>query len=388
MQIPISISKNKISIAFFASFLLLCLLHHFAQRPLWNDEQFIINNFKQLSYAQTFGMLVNSQAFPRVHMVLIRFIAEPMNYHLLLVRLFSLITMIAAFFVWAKIYKKTFKENIGFAFVLLSFTASFSMSYYASELKPYAMDVLVVGLFMLFLSRQKELQDGLPVKRDYLIASLLPITLLFSYGGFFVVWIVGLNFLLILRKNRKIFLLFLNYAIVSSLILILSYNIDIKFSKEVQEAYSYWNSYFVCRSSAGCFFESLGEGIQRLSTWWFGNTKAFKAAASPFIGFLLYSLVRYGYMSLRKSKFCIFSVETLSAVLFLELFVFGLLRKYPFTGERITLFLAPLIFSLIVRGIMDLRRIKLAFYGFSLYYIGYLLLCYGNSFIYYVKLYK
>ena len=54
-------------------FLFLCFLHFFSQRPLWLDERFILKNMQELSYPQVFGPLKYSQAFPRLHLLIIKF---------------------------------------------------------------------------------------------------------------------------------------------------------------------------------------------------------------------------------------------------------------------------------------------------------------------------
>lgn len=93
------VDLKKISWLMMGIFIGLCLLHYFSQRPLWLDEGFVYQSLTTYSYEQIFGPLKTQQAFPRVHLSLIKFVSENAHYHLWAVRLCSLIAMITAFFV-------------------------------------------------------------------------------------------------------------------------------------------------------------------------------------------------------------------------------------------------------------------------------------------------
>ncbi|MFH0918672.1 MAG: hypothetical protein V1830_06015 [Candidatus Omnitrophota bacterium] len=80
--------------------------------------------------------------------------------------------------------------------------------------------------------------------------------------------------------------------------------------------------------------------------------------------------------------------EALGLVIFLELVILGILRRYPFTGARMTLFFAPLVYYLIIKGIGSLKMNKLLYFSLNTCYISFLVMCSINSLFAYLKLYN
>jgi len=370
-------------------FIFLCLLHYFSQRPLWLDENFVLSNIKNLSLKGVFGPLSNSQAFPRFYLAVIKFFSQNLNYHVLSLRLLPLVSMVCAFFVWARVYGKAFSSNRHYFLVLFSFSASYYLSYYASELKHYSMDVLVAGIFCLYLIKQKQYADSAanPSKPFVMATLILPVSLLFSYSGFFVFWAVAYNFLSINRKNAKFLPLLLGYIFICFLSIIFIFFFDLRHTLSTSALFSYWNDYFLCLDSFSCFFKTFGEGLRKLAVWWFGNSSFFRRAASIFIPVFVFSVFGYGVKSLKKNKLKFINIDTLALIVLLELFILGIMRKYPFTGERITLFFAPFVLYLIVKGISSVKKVKLLYLGLNIFYAVFLLACGVNSFLTYLKFY-
>jgi len=368
-------------------FIFLCVLHYLSARPLWLDENFIFGNIKTLKTAQLLGPLKNSQAFPRIYLIVIKIFSQRFDYSVLSLRLFPLISMICAFFIWAKIYKEAFFHKWHFLMVLFSFAGSYSLSYYAAELKPYSLDLLVVGIFCLYLIHQERLVDRAPWKLFTIVTLMLPITLFLSYASFFVFWIVIYNFLLLVGKNRKILPLLIGYTAISVSSVIFVYFHDLKHGLANHGLLSYWNDYFLCSDSFYCFIKSFGEGLRKLSVWWFGNSDFFRRAASGFIPIFVLSMVIYGVRAIKKCKFKLLTIDAIGLVIFLELIILGLLKKYPFTGERITLFFVPFVFYFIVKGINSFRSNRPLYVGFNIFYIVFFLACNINSLLAHLKAY-
>ena len=370
------------------AFLFLCLLHFFSQRPLWLDEVSILKNIQELNYQQLFGPLNYAQAFPRVYLVVIKLVSGFFNYHVLALRIFPLISMLLGYAIWRKIYKEVFGSTGFFLLALFSMTGGYYFSYYAGEFKPYAMDVLVVGIFSWFLMRQKAWVEENRFARCYAVAVGLPFTLFFSYAAFLVFWMVGYNFLFLLRKRKDVRPLLAIYSTLSLLCLAFIYNFDLKHSWADQALMHYWDPYFICTQSGKCFGETVWEGVRRLSTSWFGKGKIFMQFASFLIPFFLYSIVRYGFGSWIKERGKIFSIASIYGILFLELFVLGCLHKFPFTGERITLFFAPFVFYGLIKGLYDLKQMRWMYYVFGISYLVLVGGSYGDSWVRYWALYK
>lgn len=369
-------------------FVCLSVLHYFSQRPLWLDEDFVYQNIVNLDYGQLFGPLKPTQSFPRVHLAIVKWIGSHFSNHDLSLRFLSLVFMVASYFVWKKLYKSTIKTERGLQLLLLLFSwcSSYWMVYYAAELKPYSMDVLGVGLFALFFLYQRRFEQKPPTKALYVLSALIPFLLFFSYGCIFVFWIACYNFLRLAWGNKKLWPVFVLNSLMALICFVAFYYTDIQHSITAAGV-NYWQSYFLCTESIGCFFETFGEGIKRFSVFWWGTQKIFRRAAVIFIPLFLYGLYRFGWLALKRDHFRILNIEALSCVLFAEFFVLGILQKYPFTGQRITLFFAPFVFYLVIKSLYEARRIKFLGNILFVYYIGYCILSFGISVWGYVHLY-
>lgn len=249
------------------------------------------------------------------------------------------------------------------------------------------MDILITGVFCLYLFYQKQITDEKIPKIFIMITLLLPFALFFSYSSFFIFWIVIYNFLFFIKKNYKIWALLLTYTFMSFSFIFLIFSFDLKYMLSTPALFSYWKDYFLCIDSFYCFIKSFGEGLRRLSVWWFGNSAFFRRTASFLIPFFVFSLFGYGVKSFIKNRFKLWDIGALSLIIFLELFALGIIKKYPFTGERITLFYAPFVFYLITRGIGSFKKHRPFYLGFNIFYIVFLLMCSLNSFLTYLKLY-
>ncbi|MBP9853735.1 MAG: hypothetical protein KBD53_02575 [Candidatus Omnitrophica bacterium] len=357
---------------FMGGFIFLCLLHLFSQRPLWLDENFVYQNIIQSTSVQLFGPLDTSQAFPRVHLCMVKWFSFLFDNHVVALRFFSFVFMTAAFLVWKRIYFSQIKENQTLVGLLLfSWVSSYWLVYYSAELKPYSMDVLTVGLYTLFFYFQNQFKDQAPSRLLWISSAFIPFLIFFSYASIFVLWIGVYNFLHLAFRNKKLIGVLILHGFISLVCLILFYWFDIRHSSSGTMS-NYWESYFLCTESAKCFFGTFGEGVKRYAVFWWGTQKFFRRAAVIFIPLFLYGLVRWGAGSFKKENFKIVSLESLSFVLFIEFIILGLLHKYPFTGQRITLFYAPFVFYLIIKTLIEARRIK--FLG-NILYSYYIVFC-------------
>lgn len=367
-------------------FIFLCLLHYFSLRPLWLDENLVFKNLQELSSLEILGPLKYTQVFPRVYLTIINFVAHEFNYNLLALRFLPLLCMLLAFFVWLRVYQKMLLGKWQALLAIFSFASSYRIIYYASELKPYSMDVLVAGLFCWYLICQKQLCNKAPSKPFIMATLLLPLTLVFSYSTFFLFWLVIYNFIFMIKKNYKIAILLAAYSFLCILLIVFVYYFYLRY--ELSGDPSAWNNYFLCTKSPYCFIKPFGEGIRKLTTFWFGNSKFFIRAASFLIPIFMISLFGYGIKSLKRNKLKFLDGDSFGLVIFLELVILGIMRKYPFTGARTTLFFAPLVFYLIIKGISYLKVNKPLYLSLNIFYISFLVMCSLNSLFAYLKLYN
>lgn len=362
-------------------------MHYFSFRELWLDETFILNNLKNLGYPQLIGPLKHCQAFPRAYLLIIKFFAEKFNYTILSLRFFPLVSMLVAFVIWIKIYRRIFSFSRDFLLILLSWVSGYALVYYSSELKQYSLDVLIFGVFVLYLIHQQDFKDKKPTLNFTILSLALPCLIPLSYSSVFIFWLPLFNFLFLMRSNKKIIFISIAYAVSSLFFIWLLYFFDLRFGLLSTCLFQYWNGYFLCTDSLYCFMRSFAEGISRFVVWFFGTQKLLKIAGAFLVPFFLISLFVRGVKSLKKERFKVFSLDAIGLVLFTELFILGLLKKYPFTGERITLFSAPIIFYFIVTGIGLLKKKEILYYGFTVFYCVFLIFSSANSFLKILKLY-
>ncbi|MBF0478979.1 MAG: hypothetical protein HQL26_05815 [Candidatus Omnitrophica bacterium] len=378
--------------------------HYFSSRPLWGDEELVLKNIQAPGYSSIFAKFVEPQLFPRVQLTVVKFIAAHFNNNVWSLRFISFITMLTAFWVWIPVFKRL-KDPHLIWLAVLSFVASFRLVYYASELKPYAMDVVSSGLFCWFLLYVSEQGDRVqnfaalkPTTNNqqpttgalYLMlgACLLPLLLFWSYGAFFLFWLVPVQFFLLSLKDKK-WRPYLWASVASSVLcFIIFYFIDLRFSLNIHATYDYWDSYFISTHSVKDFFATFFDGTRKLVAFWFGNTKAFIRLGTPLIPIFVIGLFYNGIKDWQANKIAISSVMVIALVIFTELFLFGIFRKYPFTGERITLFFAPLVFYVLIKTLDGMKKIRLLGTVCMIYYVGFCFFSLINTAVFFVRTFR
>ena len=383
-------SERWLTLAIFlmmAWYIFLCFLHLLSRRPLWNDEECVFRSIAAFSPTDFFHKwLLAIQMFPRVYLFLIQQIAKPFHFSLVMLRLPSFVCMMAGFFCWMKIASCELKNKLHYLTFCLSWAGSAVLIYYSAELKPYSMDVLVASIFILFLYHQEKLEkDG--GKKYATLLFILPALVLFSYPAYFFVALPLYNLFCWSRKDPKRLRSLAIYA--GSLILFagLSYFFDIRL-RPVKELTQGWNDYFVSLSSVGEFLKTSGEGTMNLlSRWFVERPKILKHIGIFFVmPFFLKMLVTFP-KNFRNENFQIKSIHTIAFIVFAELFLLGVMKKYPFTVPRTSLFFCPLLFLLVVKGIAGLKDWNKKFYGIILGSFIYFLifLSIGISFFVFAK---
>ena len=355
-------------------YLLLCVLHLFSLRPLWNDEECVFKSVEAFSPKDFFTkLLLAFQVFPRVYLFLIQQISKPFHFHLLMVRLPSFLCMVGAFFVWLKIASYEFKNRLHYLTFVLCWGASAVLIYYAAELKPYSMDVLVGALFILFLYRQEELEKNQTALKYSLILTALPALVLFSYPAYVFVFLPLYN-LLLPRKKAKGQLLFLMIYTGSLLTFgLFSYYFDVRL-RPVEALTDGFHDYFISFASTGEFFKTLGEGTMNLlSRWFVERPKILKQIGVFFVSLGFFRMFLGFFQNIGKDHYRVRSIHTLALVIFAELFLLGALKKYPFTVPRTSLFFCPIVLFLTVKGIDGTKNLNAFFHrllnGAFLFYL-------------------
>ena len=163
--------------------------------------------------------------------------------------------------------------------------------------------------------------------------------------------------------------------------------VDLKYFMHLDHWHDYWIDYYVRMDSFQTFTKPLWEGTRKIITVWFGNERIHRQLASPFIPLFLFILVKEGINAFKKDQGSIVNLNSILLILIVELMVLSFLGKFPYIGERITLYLAPMVFYAIAQGIEGLSRIKWLYYPVKYYFIGFLLFCCWNNFNIYLGFY-
>lgn len=350
-------------------YLTLCFFHYISQKPLWNDELAVKQSLDNFTSAKDFFTrpLYAVQVFPRFYLLVIYYIAQFFQSHVLGLRMISFIAMCAAFLLWARLMRRELKDHVAYLTFLLCWCASVPMIYYAAELKQYSMDVLVAVLFLLFLQNQRSWQQ---IKRKKLNITLvfLPALGLVSYPAFLFCFFPFYNLVRSVRRNKALITSLILFICSVLVFVSLSFYFDMRLApvSDLNVPHSGGHGdYMISFESIGDFFKTFGEGVNNLfSRFLADHPRILRKITRCFTGFGLIYLI-YGFLAhIKKEQYYLTSVKTIAFVLFWEMFLLGALRKYPFTVPRTSLFYAPIVFYLSIQGIALTRRIHKYLYWF------------------------
>jgi hypothetical protein len=141
----------------------------------------------------------------------------------------------------------------------------------------------------------------------------------------------------------------------------LSYFFDIRLRPYETNTGSYAD-HFVYFNSSREFFRTFGDGVVNLFSRWFAeDPKTIRKISWVFVGWgLIYMF--YGFLkNFKKEKYWLRSITIIALIVFAESFVLGALKKYPFSVPRTSLFFAPVVLFLTVKGITATERIHILF---------------------------
>ncbi len=333
-------------------YLALCVGHYFNQRQLWNDEFCVFRSLQTFGSRDFFTVpLFDFQVFPRVYLWIIQWVSKGFEFSVLSLRFLPFVCMITAFFVWFAVVRKELKQQTALIVYLLCWAGSINMIYYAAELKQYSMDVLVAGLFTLFLYRRDELKARAPgLYRGLLCA--LPLLVSVSYITCFFIAVVFYNLAVEFYRERRNMKEMIAYAAVCATALFFSHHFDMRFAHEAVYSRAGHGAYFIYFDSVGEFFGTTGDGISNLFSRWYAETpRFFRKIARFFAAFGLIYIFYAFFKNFKRDGYKIVSLNTLGLVLFAEHVLLAMLHKYPLGQPRTSLFFAPVVFYCTIQGI-------------------------------------
>jgi hypothetical protein len=360
-----------LNIAGISLYLFLCALHFASGRPLWLDERSILENITQLAPQELLGPLRHAQAFPHLYLLVVQGVSKAFDYNVYSLRVMPFILMLCAFYAWLRLFKREEGAGLNYTLFILAWCGSHLMSYYAAELKQYSGDILIAALFAIFILGQKErLSDQEIRPLSVLKYLLMPALVLLSYTANFFVLIPLYNLILSIKQNRRNVLYACVYFISTALFVSASYFYDARHARVVEDFPVYWNDYFILTGSFPEFIQSFSEGFRNIFVRWFVETSLVRRIMTIFLPFAVYFLAVSGYKRFREDKCRILSLMTITPAVLVGMMIAGVMKCYPFTGTRVTLFIAPFIFYSLIKGIELLKgRFPLAYRGLLSIYV-------------------
>ena len=337
----------------------LCLVGYLSQRPLWNDEECVLRSLKAFNVQQMFGAeLAADQVFPRAYLFLIQQLAKPFHFHLLLLKLLPLLSMLLAFFLWIKIARDEFTDKAQLLTFVLSWPASAVLIYYASELKQYSMDVLVAAVFLRFICYRERPENTKRDLKDTVLLISLPFLGFFSYIAFLFALILFYDLCVAAFNGKTARRRVVLYGVSLLTVCLLSYFFDMRY-RHASVVTKGFHDYFISFDSLPEFLKTLGEGTNNLfSRWFVERPKILKMIGVFFVTFGLLYLFAWFFKDIRKDRYRLKSVHTIAFFLFLGLFLLGTLKLYPFTVPRTSLFFCPIVLFLTIKGIAAVKNIN------------------------------
>lgn len=132
--------------------------------------------------------------------------------------------------------------------------------------------------------------------------------------------------------------------------------------------------YFVYTDSLPQFLKTLGEGTNNLfSRWFVERPKIFKQIGISFVTFGFLNLFYGFFKDIRRDRYRFYSINTVAFIVFIELFILGVLKKYPFTIPRTSLFFCLIVLFLTVQAIAELKKYKYFYMPLQTAYVLFLL---------------
>jgi hypothetical protein len=316
------------------------LYQYAINRSLWVDEAMLALNIVDRSFAGLTRPLDYDQGAPIGFLLVEKTITQLFGDQDYVLRLGPLFAGILAIYLMYKV-SRSYLQGMGSLVALGLFAVSWSLTYYASELKQYSSDVLVTLLLLLVAG--KCLNDDPKPKHLAILAFTGAIAIWMSHPAIFVVFGIGLALGLdyVWRKDwRKV--AWLGAALLPVTISFVGL---------------YFFSLRILASNAG-LLDYWRSGFMPMPPWrnldWLGNAFAGLLRLALGIGSkqvvaLIVTLVAIvpGCLSIffRKWPVALILTAPVPAVL-----VASALGKYPFQG-RMVLFMVPIVILLIAEGV-------------------------------------
>ncbi len=320
--------------------LVLRLRQYIANRSLWADEAALAMNLVNRTFQGLTQTLDYNQGAPIGFLFIEKFAMTILGNRDYILRLFPLLSGIAACLLFYMIAKSFLKNNVAILFALLVFAISWPLIYYSSELKQYSSDAMF-GLLLIYLSLR--CFSGKASLRDFILFGIVSIIALWTaYPSAFVLAAIGVALALeeFLSKDYRRLAWAVGLGLTWTIALGTVYLVSVRHLLQSDYLMSYWQHSFL-----------------PVPPWsdpdWFSKSYlSLLTTISP-------SLDRW-YLALICSLVIVVGIfswllrDRISALLVLLPFVMAsiasAMQRYPLRG-RFTLFLVPFAILLMAEGL-------------------------------------
>ncbi len=317
---------------------------YLANRSFWLDEAFLANNIKDRDYMQLLQPLDYSQVAPIGFLYIEKLMSNIFGVNELALRLVPFLCSLMATFFLFKLVENLTKKKVEAILTTFAFLVPISMTYFASELKQYMLDLcagLVLFYFYFVHIRNKSNNSG---------------SLFFGIVGAVLIWfsnvviivLVALTLVegisIVKRSNLKSFSYFLAGLLLWSSSFLLYYIYFIKNHPHTAGMQAYWAHGFMPLK----FSDSL-IWLQKSFDSIFRNTISYYEMTIPALFLFIVGIIGVGVQK-QKRQILILLVPILMHLLL------SALKLYPFS-DRLVLYLVPLFLIFIIEGLVFISQI-------------------------------
>lgn len=322
----------------------LCRIVQFAWNPsLWHDEALVTMNLRERSYTQLLKPLAYEQAAPPLFLWAEKALLQTFGFSEYTLRIVSLLCGLAALGLFAWLALRMFPPNLALCAVAL-FALCDKLIWHSAEVKQYSCDVFAAVLLLAL---------AVGDRRASALRRFIPL----SFAGTVLVWLsfpsvfvfAALSIAVLCQRGAGTARHSASVAgsarptwfvyVLGNLLVCASFIALYKLTVRGHAVYldEYWQEHFL-----------------DWHRWWAGPIWATKEIYSlcdhPYrsFGWLVLPLAVSGFIHLIRTGRGMLAWAFTGPMLFCLLA--ACLHKYPFTGERITIFLVPGLFLLVVFG--------------------------------------
>jgi hypothetical protein len=303
---------------------------YLSRRSFWHDEALVILNLRARTFWQCLGSFEHLAPTPPAFLLIAQAARHFLGESELSLRLASLLFSLAALAIVGRIAGKILSPP-GAALGILLFALSDKIIMHSAELKPYSFDIFVACV-LLWSALGNGLGNVTP-RRFWCVGAIAALGLWFSYPSLFI--FAGISFSVLLTMDWRSAKAWLNFLLVNLAVgasLAVLYRLAIA-PQATGSLYAEWGVKFADWSHPAS-----------VPLWCLKNTYGVAEYAAVHAGpIVLVFAILGGVFLLRTRGIGWFAMLVGPIAL---LFVAGLLRVYPYLGERVSVFVAPSILLL------------------------------------------